>query len=108
MNHLERSSIDAALHLLDRQVVDRGGLMVCKVDDLEVSGPGDGTLAITGILTGGAALFPRLSHHLGGWLATWHRLGEQKAHRNTPDLLPLGLVTQLGSACRSWSMHEGS
>jgi len=108
MNHLERSSIDAALHLLDRQVVDRDGLMVCKVDDLEVSDPGDGSLAVTGILTGGAALFPRLSHHLGGWLATtWHRLGQQKGHRDTPDHLPLGLVTELGSGVRIRVSSEG-
>jgi sporulation protein YlmC with PRC-barrel domain len=99
MNRLERTSIDAALHLLDRQVIAADQKLLCNVDDLEITDQGDGRLAVTGILVGGAALFPRLSNRLGGWLATtWHRLGAEQAHRNTPLYLPLGLITELGSA----------
>jgi len=98
MDRLGRDSIDAALHLLDRQVVDVDGLLICNVDDLELTEDGNG-LAVTGILTGGAALFPRLSNHLGSWLATtWNRLGAEEAHRDTPKRIALGLIAGLGAA----------
>ena len=99
MNKLERDTIDAALHLLDRQVIDADGRMVCNVDDLEVTDDGTGSLAVTGLLTGGAALFPRFSGLAGAWLTrTWHRLGYEYAGRDVPRWLPLGLVSGLGSA----------
>ena len=53
-------SLDAVLHLLDRQVVDVDGRMVCKVDDLELTEFDDGVLGVTALLvrrggTGAAA-----------------------------------------------------
>lgn len=108
MNRLEHDSLDAALHLLDRQVIDADGMLVCKVDDLEITESGEGTLAVTGLLTGGAALFPRLSRHLGSWLATtWHRLGAEHAYRNTPKRIPLGLIAELGSGVTLRVQGEG-
>ena len=66
---------DAALHLLDRQIVDTDDLMVAKVDDLELEEAGDRRLRVSAILTGPAALGPRLDGHLGAWtVAVWARL----------------------------------
>ncbi len=52
-------SLDAVLHLLDRQVVDVEGLLVCKVDDVELTELDDGVLGVTALLAGPAALTPR-------------------------------------------------
>jgi hypothetical protein len=66
---------DAALHLLDRQIVDPDGHAVGNVDDLEVTEKGDGTLVMTALLTGPGALGPRLGGRLGHWtVAVWRRL----------------------------------
>jgi hypothetical protein len=66
---------DAALHLLDRQVVDPDGRLVAKVDDLELTQRDDHRLAVTAILTGPGALGPRLGDRLGQWVvAIWRRL----------------------------------
>jgi hypothetical protein len=66
---------DAALHLLDRQLVDPDGSLVGKVDDLELTERADGRLVLTAVLTGPGALGPRLGGRLGWWLvAVWRRL----------------------------------
>jgi sporulation protein YlmC with PRC-barrel domain len=49
-------------HLLDRQVLDRDGLMVGKVDDVELSG--DDPPRVVALLLGPQALGERM----GGWL----------------------------------------
>ena len=92
--------LDAALHLLDRQVVDVDGLAVCKVDDLEVSFPHDGSPpAVTRLLAGAAALVPRLSSRSGQWLRSrWNSLGVQDADRDVPRAIALTDVAHLGSA----------
>jgi len=66
---------DAALHLLDRQIIDPDGRLIAKVDDLELTQREDGQLAVTAILTGPGALGPRLGGRLGHWVvAVWARL----------------------------------
>ncbi|MET3962430.1 sporulation protein YlmC with PRC-barrel domain [Marmoricola sp. OAE513] len=99
-NRLHGEHLDAALHLLDRQVVDVEGLAVCKVDDLEITLYADGGApAVTRILVGPAALVPRLSSRSGHWLrARWVSLGIQYADRDVPLSLPLTVVRHLGSA----------
>jgi sporulation protein YlmC with PRC-barrel domain len=98
-NRLEAPWLDAALHLLDRQVVDRAGLMVCNVDDLEITESASGALAVTGILVGPAALWPRLSGVVGDWLREmWLRLGIQYDGRDVPSYLGLDLVREIGSS----------
>ncbi|RYP81583.1 hypothetical protein EKO23_23375 [Nocardioides guangzhouensis] len=64
-----RSPLDAVLHLLDRQIVDRDERLVGKVDDVELSEEADGTLRVSGLLLGTAALLPRFgSGRSGPWL----------------------------------------
>ena len=107
-NRLDGPWLDAALQLLDRQVVDSDGMMVCNVDDLEISDAGDRQLAITGLLVGPAALVPRFSGRLGDLLKEmWTRLGVQYAGRELPLRLGLDLVEHVGSEVRLRVRREG-
>ena len=91
-------SYDAALHLLDRQVVDSEGRLVCKVDDIELTAAPDGSLVPTGILVGLPALLPRFGRHVGGVLSRTHtRIFEAQAHRSVPDVIDLDLVSEVTS-----------
>ena len=58
-NRLDAPWLDAALHLLDRQVVDVDGKMVCNVDDLELIEGAGGGEAVHGSRGGGGAVGPR-------------------------------------------------
>jgi sporulation protein YlmC with PRC-barrel domain len=108
LNRLEAPWIDAALHLLDRQVVDSDGRMVCNVDDLELTETQQGDLAITGLLVGPAALVPRLSGRLGGWLRDmWFALGRQYAARDVPLWLGFDVVESIGSDVRLRVPRDG-
>lgn len=107
-NRLDAPWLDAALHLLDRQVVDRDGLMVCNVDDLEITEDASGRLAVTGILVGPAALWPRLSGVAGHWLReAWLDLGIQYDGREVPSYLGLDLVREIGSSVVLDADREG-
>lgn len=108
-NRLEGEAFDAALHLLDRQVVDREGLLVCKVDDLEISFHDDGAPpAVTRILTGPAALVPRMSTRTGHLLRErWVSLGIQYADRDVPLAVGLDVVAHVGSAVELRVGREG-
>jgi sporulation protein YlmC with PRC-barrel domain len=61
--------LDLHLHLLDRQVIDRDGQFVCKVDDLELEADESGNLLVTGIVVGARGLGPRLGGRLGRWVS---------------------------------------
>lgn len=92
-------SLDAVLHLLDRQVVDVEDRLVCKVDDVELTVADDGVLAVTGLLAGPPALVPRLGDDgLGRRLRDfWHRLGPAPADHDDPYRIDLALVARLRS-----------
>ena len=65
---------DAALNLLDRQIIDPDGGLVANVDDVELT-ERDGRLVVTAILVGPGVLGPRLGGRLGHWtVAVWRRL----------------------------------
>ena len=88
---------DAALHLLDRQLVDPDGRMVAKADDLEVAERDDGRLVVTAILTGPGALGQRLRGRLGLWvIAVWRRLRADPDPE--PGRIPMSDVTSIDSA----------
>jgi hypothetical protein len=58
----------AALHLLDRQLLDRNGRPAGCVDDIELSATGDGSLYVSALLSGPGRLAPRLgAAHFGRW-----------------------------------------
>jgi sporulation protein YlmC with PRC-barrel domain len=88
---------DAALHLLDRQVIDPDGRFVANVDDLEVVEREDGRIEITAVLTGPGALGPRLGGRLGEWVgAVWRRL--HPAEDLDTGRIPMSDVVRVDSA----------
>jgi hypothetical protein len=84
---------------LDRQIYDADGRSVGKVDDIELSW--DGTAArpvVTALLTGGAALGPRIAGRPGRlWAALLRRL---RPDAPGPVRLPIGGVAAFRPAVR--------
>jgi hypothetical protein len=87
-------TIDAALQLLDRQLVDPDGRMVGKVDDLELAlsdtDPSEPPV-VTAILTGPSALAPRLGRP-GRMIASL--LQAIRGHAE-PDRIAFGAVVEI-------------
>jgi sporulation protein YlmC with PRC-barrel domain len=84
-----------AFDLLDRQIVDRDGLPVGKVDDVELT---DDSRYVAALLTGQQALGARFGGVLGRWItATAIRLD---VDRVGPRRIDYGLVAEVGSAVR--------
>jgi hypothetical protein len=91
--------LDADFHLLDRQVIDRNGRLVCKVDDLEF-GPGSGGQpVVTAILAGPAALGPRIGGALGRWLVALQRQF-RPCDQDGPARIAVALVEEIRSDVR--------
>jgi hypothetical protein len=91
--------LDAALQLLDHQLIDRDGRLAGKVDDLELTQRPDGRLVVTAILSGPGALGPRLPGVLRrSVLAVWRRLHDTTDPR--PARIPWSAVSDLGSAVK--------
>lgn len=92
--------LDAALNLLDRQVLDPDGYLVCNVDDLELVESEDGGAPyVTAILAGPAALAPRFGGLLGRWiLAVQRRL--HPAEDPGPARIDFGVVNEVGPSVR--------
>jgi len=90
--------LDAGLHLLDRQLVDKDGRLAGKVDDLELTFPeGGGPPQVTAILAGPGALSRRLGGRFGAWLeAVANRLRD--GDDDHPARVPFAVVKRIGSA----------
>jgi sporulation protein YlmC with PRC-barrel domain len=83
--------------LLDRQVLDRDGHPVGKVDDLELARTGDGAWYVAALLVGQQALGRRIGGWLGGLIANIaHRLST--AADPHPTRVPYDLVDAVNSA----------
>jgi len=90
-------TVDLHLHLLDRQVVDPDGRLVCKVDDLELDVDETGHPFVTAILVGPRALGPRLGGRLGHWVtAIARRLSDGQSEH--PLRIDFAQVSDIGSA----------
>ncbi len=102
-------ALDAVLHLLDRQVVDVEGRLVCKVDDVELTVFDDGVLGVTGLLAGAAALVPRMGDDgLGRRLHEfWRRLGIAPIDHDDPYRIDLEVVQRLGSGVELSVRRDG-
>lgn len=80
--------------LWDRQIFDRDGAEVGKVDDIEVTVPGDGGVPeLTALLCGPTALGPRLGGRFGAW---WTAVGRRLRPGNEPYpiRIPADLITK--------------
>ena len=58
-----------AFHLLDRQILDRDGRPVGKVDDIELGRTESGAPYVAALLVGQQALGDRIGGALGRWIA---------------------------------------
>jgi sporulation protein YlmC with PRC-barrel domain len=85
-----------AFNLLDRQIVDRDGLPVGKVDDVELGRADDGGLYVAALLTGGQALGPRIGGALGRWMQAAARRVDLDRHG--PRRIAYDLVASVESA----------
>ena len=82
--------------LLDRQIVDRDGIPVGKVDDVELGRTDDGRLYVAALLTGQQALGARFGGALGRWITDVAvRLDE---HRLGPRRIGYDVVASIDSA----------
>jgi hypothetical protein len=90
--------LEAGLHLLDRQLVDRDGRLAGKVDDLELEFPeGGGPPLVTAILAGPGALSRRIGGRFGAWLeAVANRLRDGDDRR--PASVSFAVVKRIESA----------
>jgi sporulation protein YlmC with PRC-barrel domain len=89
--------MDALGGLLDKQVVDRDGRMVGKVDDLEMEERDDGRLVVTALLVGPGAWGPRIGGGTGSIVVrTWSRLSGRS--RQDRDRIEYADVAGIDSA----------
>jgi sporulation protein YlmC with PRC-barrel domain len=95
MSDNAKGVIDAGLNLLDRQIIDKDGMMAGTVDDLELTLPADGgPPVITAILAGPGALARRLGPRSGAWLESVHsRL--HPSEQPGPARIPIDVVKRV-------------
>lgn len=102
-----RAEYDAALHLLDRQIIDVEGRLVGKVDDIELT-TADGKVVLTGLMVGLGALLPRLGRRVGPWLEDRYRqVSVSHARRRLPSVVDLDLIDHVDSAVHLREVREG-
>ncbi len=86
-------TIHASLDLLDRQILDRDGQPVGKVDDVELSDPREGPPRVVAFLLGPQAYGERLGGRIGAWIAA---VGSRLAGTDRPIRIPVALVDEMG------------
>ncbi|WP_067509451.1 PRC-barrel domain-containing protein [Actinoplanes sp. TFC3] len=90
--------------LLDRQILDRDGEPVGKVDDLELTYDDTGTPHVTALLLGQEVLGHRIGGTLGRWMAGTARRLSGSADR-PPMRIPIDLIAAVDSAV-NLSVHR--
>jgi sporulation protein YlmC with PRC-barrel domain len=94
---MTEKTFDLHLRLLDHQVVDQDGGLVCNVDDIEFAPGRGGTWHVSALLAGPLALGPRLPGRLGRWvMAVGRRLSVRGD--TEPRRIPFERVTEIGSS----------
>ena len=85
----------AALQLLDRQIVDRDGLMAGNVDDAEVTFDDDDRPYVSALLSGPGTLAYRLGwRRLGDWVRRTHAQADDGA---ASPVIPISRVADIGN-----------
>lgn len=87
----------ASLDLLDRQILDRDGDPVGKVDDVELTDPEQGPPRLVALLLGPQAYGQRLGGRLGEWIAS---AGVRLAGTDAPIRIPIEAVDDFGVSIR--------
>jgi sporulation protein YlmC with PRC-barrel domain len=87
----------AVLELLDRQLVDRNGRLVGKVDDVELTEDADALPCVNALLSGLGALAGHLGGDLGRALAALERRLAKEPER-VSSRIDFALVCELGSS----------
>jgi sporulation protein YlmC with PRC-barrel domain len=88
---------DAVLSLLDRQVVDPDGGALAKIDDIELEPGENGELWVSAILSGPAALGPRIGGVLGRVMVG---ISTRLTGGAAPLRIPFSTVTEIGATVR--------
>jgi sporulation protein YlmC with PRC-barrel domain len=83
--------------LLDRQILDRDGEPVGKVDDVELDTDADGMPYVSALLVGQRALGDRIGGRLGRWIAGIARRLSPSVD-DPPGRIPFDLVAEVDSA----------
>jgi sporulation protein YlmC with PRC-barrel domain len=83
--------------LLDRQILDRDGEPVGKVDDVELDADADGVPYVSALLVGQRALGDRIGGRLGRWIAGIARRLAPSVE-DPPTRIPFDLVGEVASA----------
>ena len=89
--------IHASLDLLDRQILDCNDEPVGKVDDVELTDPGEGAPRLTALLLGPQAYGQRLGGRLGTWIAS---AAVRLAGTDVPIRVPIELVEEIGTSIK--------
>jgi hypothetical protein len=89
-------SLWAAFHLLDRQILDRHGVSIGRIDDLELtpSDEPDGLPVLSAILCGQAALARRFDRRLGRSVEHLRRVVDPMEDPG-PGRISFGVVTRI-------------
>ena len=92
------SHLDAGLQLLDRQILDRHGHPIGKVDDIELTEPSeDDPPMVTALLIGPQAFGPRIGGRLGRWIVG---IARRLSPAQGPTKISLNDVTEIGVTVR--------
>lgn len=93
---METRALWAALHLLDRQLIDRDGRMCGNVDDVELELDEDGRAYVSALLSGPGTLAPRLGmRRYGDWIRRAHALVDGDGE--DPARIPLARVADINN-----------
>ncbi len=93
---MNRDRMLVGFDLLDRQIVDRYGRDVGKVDDVELAVAGNGVPHLAALLVGPQALGPRLGGRLGRAVTSTAR--RMRLTPVGPLRIPFDVVAEVGDA----------